>query len=333
MNTVRLRSIAEKLGVSVSTVSRVLNDKPGISQTTRDLVLKEMKQLTSHEKAGAVKPADGAKKFIGIIGRKRSKQIDSIYFHHSVSTFESVFSTNGYAALTINAYEKGNEQALSYEQLMPDDCAGYILRGQSLSLQFIMEVMSLGKPIVFLENKLDQHQVDSVICNDYEAAVHTTSYLIQRGHKSIVHITGPQHWYNNRERERGYRDTMKAENLEPQVISMEDTTIQTGEAALHTIRAESIECSAVFAVNDAMAIGLMNYARQSGVSIPKELAVIGFDDIPWSSLFQPSLTTSRIHIDNMGEMAALRIMQRIADPDAPPVEIKIPVEFIERESV
>jgi DNA-binding LacI/PurR family transcriptional regulator len=329
---IRLKTIAEKLGVSISTVSRVLNDKPGISQVTREMVLQELHRYRA-QLAPAIRPEVNAHRFIGIVGRRRSEKMDSIYFHHSINGFESVFRGFGFASLQVSIHSDEISHTSSLDSLMPDQCAGYILRGQSLSVPFVLKVLSLGKPVVLLENKLMEHQVNSVICNDYEGALSTTSYLIRRGHKNIVHITGPGEWYNNRERARGYRDSMTSHGMKPVLIHHEDTTLHFGEASFNEIRSQAPETTAVFAVNDTMAIGLMDAARRAGVSIPKELAVVGFDDIPWSSLSHPSLTTSHIPIEKMGEMAAHRILQLIADADAPPAEIKVPVTFIERDSV
>lgn len=330
--TIRLKTIAENLGVSVSTVSRVLNAKPGISRKTRDAVLQELQRYRT-QLAPAIRQDADKHKFIGIVGRKRSEKVDSIYFHHSIEGFESVFRSSGFASLLVSVSAEEINRSFPQESLMQDQCAGYILRGQSLSTPFILEVLSLGKPVVLLENTLPEHLVDSVICNDCEGARFSTEHLIQKGHRKIVHITGPGEWYNNRERSRGYRECMVSHGLDPVVLQQEDTTLYHGEAALQDILAQAPGTTAVFAVNDAMAIGLMEGVRRTGLSVPADLAVVGFDDIPWSALSNPPLTTSHIHIDKMGEMAAHRMMQLIADPDAPPAEIKVPVRFIERESV
>ena len=329
--SIRLKMIADKLGVSVSTVSRVLNDKPGISRKTRDLVLQELQKYRT-QLAPAIRPDAGTHKFIGIVGRRRSEKVDSIYFHHSMEGFEAVFRNGGYVSLPVSVSVEEIDRSFPRESLMQDQCAGYILRGQSLSTSFILEVLSLGKPVVLLENKLAEYPVDAVICNDYDGARHSTEYLVRNGHRRIVHITGPGDWYNNRERARGYQECMIAHDLEPVVLHRDDTTLFHGETALQDILAGARGTTAVFAVNDAMAIGLMEGARRAGVRVPDDMAVVGFDDIPWSALSNPPLTTSHIHIDKMGEMAAHRMMQLIADRDSPPAEIKVPVRFVERES-
>jgi LacI family transcriptional regulator len=329
---VRLKSIAEKLGISLSTVSRVLNDKPGISQETRELVLRELKQYKD-ELAPVVRTIiPGKGKFIGIIGRQRSGQLDSVYFHHSTLAFDETFRKQGYQSLVIPVSEGDMEDPSGIPALQSDSCEGFILRGQSLSPRFIMEIKALGKPVVLLENRMYEHHMDCVVCNDREGARKTTDYLIRKKHEMIVHVTGPANWYNNRERIAGYREAMEQAGLEPVIIHRDDTTIHTGGEALEEIRRQLPACTAVFAVNDAMAIGLLNRAREEGVKVPGELAITGFDDIPWAAMTFPSLTTSRIHIEKMGELAASRVIQLLEDPDTPPVEMKMPVDLIIRET-
>lgn len=329
---VRLKSIADKLGLSLSTVSRVLNDKPGISQKTRDLVMNELKQ-TRGELAPIVQsvmPVNG--KFIGIIGRQRSGQLDSVYFHHSTLAFDETFRRKGYQSLNVPVTEEDINNPLQIPALQSSSCEGFILRGQSLPPRFIMEIKSLGKPVVLLENRLYENLTDCVVCDDFEGARLITEHLIEKKHKNIVHITGPESWYNNHERINGYRSTMEKAGLKPVVIFKEDTTIHTGADTLEEIHKQSPQCSAVFAANDAMAIGLLNKVRSEGINVPEELAIVGFDDIPWASMTYPPLTALHIHIEKMGELAAMRILQLLEDPDAPTVEMKMPGNLVIRET-
>ncbi len=328
----RLKEIAEKLGVSLSTVSRVLNDKPGISQTTRELVLNELRQYKD-DFSPVVKsalPANG--RFIGVIGRKRPGQQDSVYFHHSTLVFDEIFRTSGYQSLSIPVTDEEIEDISRIPALQNNNCDAFILRGQSLSPRFIMEIQSLGKPVVLLENRLTMSHLDSVVCGDREGARHITEFLIERDYKTVFHITGPEKWYCNRERIFGYKEAMENAGREAHVLKLEDTTIQTGEKSLDLIREMTKERCAVVAANDAMALGLINRARAAGLSVPDDLGVSGFDDIPWASMSYPPLTTMRIHIDKMGKLAAMRALQLLDEDDPVPVEMSLPVDLIERQS-
>ncbi|MBF9014618.1 MULTISPECIES: LacI family DNA-binding transcriptional regulator [unclassified Oceanispirochaeta] len=329
---IRLKNIADKLGISLSTVSRVLNDKPGISQKTRDLVMNELKQhkddFTPIIKS--TMPSNG--RFIGIIGRQRVGQLDSVYFHHSTLAFDETLHKQGYQSLVIPVSEEDMENPSGLRALQSDSCDGYILRGQSLSPRFIMEIQSLGKPIVLLENNLTENRMNCVVCDDREGAFTLTEHLINREYKNIIHITGPERWYNNKQRIAGYTEAMNKAGLDTIILQRNDTTIQTGEKVFDDIIDLLKERTAVFAVNDAMAIGLLNRARQERIEIPSMMAIAGFDDIPWASMTYPPLTTTHIHIEKMGELAALRILQLLADPDSPAVEMKMPVDLVIRET-
>ncbi|OQY31174.1 MAG: hypothetical protein B6241_14670 [Spirochaetaceae bacterium 4572_59] len=329
---VRLKHIADKLGISLSTVSRVLNDKPGISQKTRDLVINELNQQ-KEDLAPIIQstlPSNG--RFIGIIGRQRSGQLDSVYFHHSTLAFDETLRKQGYQSLVIPVTDENMNNPSTIPALQSDSCDGYIVRGQSLSPRFIMEIQSLGKPMVLLENNLAEGHYNSVVCDDCSGAYSLTRHLISRTYKKIIHITGPENWYNNRERIKGYKKAMDEAGLIPVILNKEDTTIQTGEKIFDEIRQYIQKKTAVFAVNDAMAIGLLNRCRKEGLTIPSDLAITGFDDIPWAEMTYPPLTTAHIYIEKMGELAAMRILQLIADPESPPVEMKMPIDLKIRET-
>lgn len=329
---VRLKSIAEKLGLSLSTVSRVLNDKPGISQKTRNLVMHELKQSKGafSPVVKSIIPSNG--KFIGIIGRQRSGELDSVYFHHSTVAFDETFRRSGYQSLIVPVTGEDMENPSGIPALQSSSCEGFILRGQSLSPRFILEIKSLGKPVVLLENRLYENLTDCVVCDDFHGARLVTEHFIEKKHKNIVHITGPDTWYNNRERIAGYNAAMKNAGLKPIVILKDDTTIVTGSESLGDIQKSCPDCTAVFAVNDAMAIGLLNKLRSEDISVPGQMAISGFDDIPWAAMTYPPLTAMHIHIEQMGALAAARLLQLIDDPDSPPVEMKMPGYLVERKT-
>ncbi len=329
---VRLKSIADKLGISLSTVSRVLNDKPGISQKTRDLVLNELKQHKDDFSPIIQTAMPSTGRFIGIIGRQRMGQYDSVYFHHSTLAFDETFRKRGYQSLVIPVELEDFNNPSKIPAIQSDSCDAFILRGQSLSPRFIMEIMALGKPVVLLENKLPETRANTVICDDRIGAFNITEHLINRNYRKIIHITGPVEWYNNRERIQGYKESMEKAGLTPFILNKEDTTLQTGEMIFDEIKDEIAEGTAVFAVNDAMAIGLLNRARQEGIKVPSTLGIAGFDDIPWASMSYLPLTTTHIHIDKMGELAAIRLLQLLDDPDSPPVEMIMPTDLKIRET-
>jgi len=325
-----LKELSEQLNVSPSTISRVLNDKPGISSKTREKVLEAVKQTGFSLNYAARNLATSEPRFIGIIGRKRGGQQDSIFFHHSMAQFEEYFEHSEYQCVNLSVYKE--EVDFTGTPLSVSDFAGFIVRGQSFPVRTILTLKQTGVPIILLENKLSETDLDHVVCEDRQIAFDLTKHLIDRGYKKIVHITGPESWYNNRERIAGYTDAVTQAGLKSEILSMEDTTVDTGSEAFERLQPNKLEHLGIMMVNDAMAIGFLDTARKRGFLVPSDIGVTGFDDIPWARLAYPPLTTARVFIEQMGKLAAGRLMQMIEDPDSRPIAIRVPGEIIIRES-
>lgn len=327
-----LKELAEKLHISTSTISRVLNDKPGISETTRKLVLDAVKETGFSMNYAARTLAASTPGFIGIIGRKRGGQQDSLYFHHSMAQFEDYFENREYQCINLAVKEEEMDQILNGNPLNVTDFAGFIVRGQSFPAKTILSLKKRGIPIVLLENRLQSTQFDHVICEDRAAAYKLTKHLQSKGYKKIYHITGPEEWYNNKERLQGYKDAMLEADMEQYILTCSDTTVDTGMEAFGKVGRGVGSSVGYMMGNDAMAIGFADAARKSGLSIPEDIGITGFDDIPWARLAYPPLTTAKVPIEEMGKLAAGRLLQLIENPESCPVSIQVPVEIIVRES-
>jgi len=330
-----LKELAEKLELSPSTISRVINDKPGISDKTRKLVLDAVNETGFTQNYNAQNLANQKARFIGIIGRKRGEQQDTHYFHHSMAMFEEYFQNRNYQCINlgITAEKVTNlQEILAGSPLGEKDFAGFIIRGQSFPAKVIINIKSTGLPIVLLENKLNETDIDTVVCEDRETTQKITQHFIDSHYKDIVHITGPATWFNNSERIQGYTQAMSDAGMKPKIFNLPDTTVETGSSALDQLALKKGAPLAVVAANDAMAIGLAKAARERNISIPEDLAITGFDNIPWAKLSYPPLTTAKVYIEEMGKLAAGRLLQLIEDPNCRPVTIRVPTDIIFRET-
>jgi len=307
-----LKELSEKIEVSASTISRVLNDKPGISEATRAKVLEaiEKEHFTLNFAARNLVKAES--RFIGIISRKRTSVEDVIFFHHSINQFQEILLQNNYFCVPI-AYYDGKGIDFGNTPLSPNDYAGFIIRGQSIPQKEILSIKKFGKPFILLENSLYETKVNCVVCNDAELEYELTKILINKGHKRIVHVTGPDYWYNNKERIKGYSNAMNEACLEKEIICMEDTVLSTGRKTLELLKIEEDTNIGITFVNDAMAIGFIKEANDNNIRIGENISVVGFDDIPWASLTTPPLTTARIEIDDMGKLASMRLLDMISN--------------------
>lgn len=327
-----IKELAERLDVSPSTISRVLNDKPGISDSTRKRVMEEVRKtgFTLNQNARNLAKSDSG--FIGIIGRKRGGQQDSLYFHHSMSQFEDCFEGTQFQCINLSVHGPDIEQSFSERPLKINDYAGFIIRGQSFPVKTIISLKHLGVPLVLLENRMKETPMDHIICEDRLTSRKLTEHLMDRGYQTIVHITGPEGWYNNKERIEGYKEALQKEGRDTRIISMTDTTVDTGTEAFELLRKEIKPPFGAVMANDAMAIGFLDAARKAGFEVPVQVGITGFDDIPWARLAYPPLTTARVFIEEMSRLAASRLLELINNPDSHPISIQVPTDIVIRET-
>jgi LacI family transcriptional regulator len=330
-----LKELADKLNLSPSTVSRVLNDKPGISEKTRRMVLEAVRDTGFQQNFSASNLASPRARFIGVLSRRRGGQQDQLYFHHSIERFEEFFLKQGFQCISLGLFDDEHatlNDILRGSPLGAKDFAGVIIRGQSIPARTILSFRQAGIPVVLLENRLQETPLDSVVCEDRDTSYRLTKLLIDKGYSDIVHITGPEEWYNNRERMDGYIAAVSEAGKTPRIIALSETTVETGEEAFEAVRGKHAYPLGVVAVNDAMAIGFSKAARDGGVAIPGEMGITGFDDIPWAEHNYPPLTSAKVHIEEMGRLAAARLIQLMDEPDSHPVTIRVPADIIERKT-
>jgi len=321
---VSMKDIAEKMGTSVSTVSRVLNGKPGISDIMRDKVLQELKSANLGLRSTGYSSKIIKHKSIGIIQRQRSPSQGSGYeaFHIDMHGFQvSIIPIDDYSIK-----DPGSVYALK-EKI----CDGFILRGQSLPLEFIDKLRDDGFPLVILENDLSGQGYNCVLSRDEEAVSEMTDHLLAHGRKNILFLNGPPQWMSNKNREKGYMTSMLRHGLNPGVIRIGDTTINAGHEAVENILKKHPEADGIICVNDAAAIGVLNALRSRGVEAGS-VAVTGFDNIEWSSHCYPSLTTVDTHVEQLNRMAASRLLELMCFPNAAQAVSVVKPEILFRES-
>ncbi|MCZ2094695.1 MAG: substrate-binding domain-containing protein, partial [Anaerolineae bacterium] len=144
--------------------------------------------------------------------------------------------------------------------------------------------------------------------------------------------SGPEHWVSNARRVAGYRRALGEQGLALPIVYADRTTIESGEKSFRRLIEQYPDITAICAVNDAMALGAMRAAQEMGKTIPGDLSIVGFDDIPLASLNEPKLTTIRVPKRQMGAEVAQRTLSLLDHPDSFPVEVLVSVELVKRAS-
>ena len=311
-NKPTLRDIAEKAGVSVSTVSRVLNDQPGIGAQTHARVLAVAQEMRFVPNAAAKS-----------LATKRTGNIGFVTYKWSVSSRFAAASLDaiginegaerlGYHVVSTLAGKNAMANALQLPMVRQNRVDGLVLAGPALKPSFILELYNSGVPIVLLDNDLRETDIDCVLHENEPSAYRLTKHLIhEHQHKKILFLSGPETWLSSRERGVGYQRALAEASLEPHVIHMPSTTVETGMEGMKMAWDQVPDLTALVAVNDAVAIGAMRACKAIGISIPEQIAVVGFDNIGWAQLHDPPLTTVHAYGEEMGRQAVRRLAELI----------------------
>ena len=329
-----LKDLATKLNVSTSTISRVLNDKSGVGAKTRQKVLEEIQKnnYVSNFSAKSLKTSKTGN--IALISKKREERLNSEdYSHRSLNYIEEKLRNHGYHTISMSLDDREMENINDLLILKENRVDGFILRGPAIKPKFIHDLKNTGLPVVLFGNDLKQSEIDCVVCQNRKGSYDITKHLIEHGHKKILFLSGPEGWSTNDERQSGYCDAMKEAGLKDRIIHMTDTTTDTGKSIFKEI-IENIhpDITAVVAVNDATAIGVIDEARFLGMKIPEDIAVVGFDDVSWASLAYPPLTTVHPFLEEMGKFTASRLLDLLEDPNLHPAKSIIATKLVIRKS-
>jgi len=322
--------VAARAGVSVSTVSRVLNDKPGISIETRRRVLEVVKELHYVADVAARGLATAHMQNVGFVMYRMPARLSADFSSRIMQGVEEKLTHHGYH--TILAALNSTDSLSKLKIVRENRVDGLILNGPRFSPRSILELKSIGLPTVLVDNTLNETKIDNILCDDEDGAYEAAKHLIEHGHSGIVFFCGPAEWVSNRERCAGYRRALREAGLEPRVLYMPDTTIDTGYEVVAQALEAYPDLTAICAVNDATAIGAIRALKEAGRRVPSDVAITGFDDINWAEFNEPPLTTVHIFLEEMGRFAAQRLIELIEGEYQVPTTTSLATRLVIRQS-
>ena len=324
--------IAKSLGVSGATVSRALNDRPGVSAEVREKIIAKARELNYTPNVTARALATSQTFNIGFFFLQKAglpAAADPFYTEILHSAQQVIARTDYHVAfetLTLDTVARPVDFRFVRERRID----AMILAGPDIPAGFITAMLNTKLPVVLVDNRLGFSPVNCVNSDDETGAFHAAQYLLDLGHRHIGVIAGPLDWASTTRRMWGYQRALGV--VESMIVHMSETTIESGRAAYRQLMEAHPDITAICAVNDSMAIGAIREAYRRGKSVPEDLSVIGFDDISWAELNDPPLTTIRIPRQQMGKEAAHRILMLLHDPDLLASEVIVPVQMVERHS-
>ena len=300
--TPTIQDVARQAKVSAATVSRVLSTPEKVSEAARERVFEAVRQTgyTINQAARSLRMRAARTILIAI------PNIGNPFYSTIVDAVIRAASARGYSVLVAAHLGEDPTRWLS-DYLLSNKADGLVVFDGSLDTQSLHEVMGAIAmlPLVGAYDEPLDPQVNSVISDNRAAAVRAVQHLIDYGHTRIGHVSGPSRRPVPNERLVGFHEAMQSAGLQihPEWIIPGTYSMEAGVAAADSLAALPDRPSAVFCANDEMAIGLISRLREHGIECPRDISVIGFDDIDVSRYFAPPLTTMRQPREEIGRLA------------------------------
>jgi LacI family transcriptional regulator len=326
-----IRQVAEAAGVSIATVSRVLNGRADVSPETRELVSEVVREHGYTANRSARSLSAGRTGLVGML----VPLVYPAYFSSILSgAAEALHEQDLRLVLSPTDHEHDREVTL-LDRLMHGLTDGALIVLPEESSAELERLLNEGYRFVVIDplEPLDE-RIPSVSAAHASGADQAMQHLLGLGHRRIAAITGPSGWVATEDRRRGYHAALAAAGILPDpALELEsDFEIQGGMTAAHRLLDLPEPPTAIFAFNDNLAIGVLQAARARGVRVPEDLSVVGFDDVEHATIVTPTLTTVRQPLAEMGRTAVSLLMRLLERQRFETLHVELATRLVVRES-
>lgn len=326
-----IRDVAEMAGVSINTVSRVLNDKGEIAPQTKERVLEAIKRLR-------YRPNSFARTLLG----KSSLTVGQIVTDclnpnnaQQIRSVQNVTAAQGYSVILVDTSEQHQRELAAVDLMVEKFVDGFLITPLQYDNTHLFKLKEEGTvPFVLTNRAIEGLEVDTVLHDNFTGAYQAVKHLIEQGHSRIAYITSRRQIWTVNERISGYRAALAEAGLEykEELVIQTYLNLESSFEATNQLLKLQTRPTAIFAYNDLMAIGVLKALKQAGLRIPQDMALVGYDDILYAQYLEVPLTTVRQPTQRSGEVAAEVLLKRISDRDAPVERIVLQPELIVRAS-
>jgi DNA-binding LacI/PurR family transcriptional regulator len=327
--SVTISDVARRAGVSKGAVSFALNGRPGVSNGTRERILRAAEELSWRPSVRARALSESRALAVGLILTCPPEHLASDpYVGHLLAGVEASLATAGYALVLIVVRDATSE-AEAYGRLVRDGrIDGVLLTDPRIDDPRYALVTELGLEAVVIGHPDPSVPLPAVAAVERDAIAHAMRALVDAGHERIAHVSGPRQLIHSAERQSAWQEALLELGLTPGKVAEGDFTAEGGARATRRLLVRRPRPTAIFYANDLMAISGLRAARELGVDVPRQLSVVGFDDIPLAGHVHPRLTTIRQDPMAAGAAAASLLLaclrgERPAAPVLPAAALKI----------
>jgi len=325
-----ISDVARESGVSIFTVSAVVNNKSHVGKILRERVENAIRKLNYRPNLIARSLIKQKTQTIGMI----VPDIANPFFPMVVRGAEDAAQKQGYNLLLCNSDDNLEKEETAVELLLSKRVDGILLTKAAGDFRPSLRQMidEVNIPFVLVMRTYPQLTKDAVISDDYQGAYEAVCHLARSGRRRIALISGPLKISNAKERWRGFRDALEANNLpyDADLVAEGDYRIESGFRAGHSLLSRRPD--GIYVANHLMTVGLLKAVDEMGLKCPDDFGLVSFDDYPWLGVFRPRLTTVELPKHQLGSEAAELLIQRIGGNHGKPVLKKLLPELRIRES-
>lgn len=323
-----MTDVARLAGVSHQTVSRVLNDHPNVKEQTRIRVRAAIAELNYRPNRAARALVTGRSQLIGVVARN-----STLYGPASMLTeFEQAAADAGFAVSVGSVRELDRSSIASVvDRHLDQRVAGLVVIANVASAAEALAEIPGDVPVVFIDG--DPASGRPLVTVDQVAGARAaTRHLLDAGHKTVWHVSGPTDWFDSQGRIQGWRQTLEEAGAEVPPLLSADWSAAEGYRAGQML-ARMPEVTAIFTANDHLALGILRALHERDRRVPHDVSVVGFDDVPEAAYFIPPLTTVRQAFGDVARAALTLLLGQMREEPDSPDHIVVPPQLVVRQSV
>jgi len=334
---VTIGQIADRCGVSISTVSLALNNKPGISDAIRMQVKEVAKNMGYSIKPSTTSIHHRKLNTLGLLVKTDPNMLppSNPFYSRVIAGVDEACKDLGLNLLFSMLPVDENNCPQKIPQFIKSNMAdGFLMVGAFLDETISSILDQWTVPIVLVDGYSDTERYDMVVSDNFGASYQAVEHFINLGHKHIALVGGDDHCYPSlRERRNGYFRAVKEHGLENTYTANFNISKSQGESEITELLKSNPRITAVFAINDNIAVSVIHAVQRLGLEVPRDISIIGYDDTDLATSVSPKLTTMHVDTVAMGQGAAHLVSMRMHRPKADRVTLTVHPHLVERESV
>jgi LacI family transcriptional regulator len=323
--------VSKLAGVSLATVSRVINDSSRVSAKTREKVVDAMRELNYRPNTVAQSLASNRSNCVGVL-------VSEVYgpiFGALLSGIEDELRQAGKFTIFATGHSDADKERDAIRFLISRNCDALILHVEALSDEYLLEQRKGDLPFVLVNRMVPGLEDSCIILDNEKGGYDAAKMLLELGHRNIAYISGPLTWGDASLRLAGHKRALKehGQRFDDRLLVEGDYSELAGSNAMAQLLQKGLPMTAVVCANDDMAAGAMDIARSHGISIPEDLSIVGFDNSSISRYVHPKLSTINFPVSDMGRMAAHWVLQHVYDGNGVEIQNLFTPRPVERASI